>query len=1010
MKSKPIQFTASLTLAFIACGGYAAAAPGDKLPKPEDPVVLPSDTEVAQFVKNIRESELRSLKWDKDGWDDIWVMMQRAYNKDYKFDPDNKKKDTDGDGMTDYEEMLTHRNATYAEPIYTKEQQIEQVRQSRRQAIAGAIASAKEQARVRAILEPWMQGDVPSTKPGKTFSVEEEVAEKRQRMGQSLPALEKRQGDLLEAGKAAADRIGAPHRYTLPDGGDAVISGETDGIPDYQFTRNTVSADTISTDSLWPGGSLGINLTGTDFGKPSVRLGVWEPSGLVLDHAEFADTINNVDTLDAATGWTASAEGGVVLDTVAGNCQQGTGCIDLTKVAGTNATVLYSRTQPAAVNFTDRTVLVWYYSNSTATLAVTNAVQLRFGSGAGAYWFRNIDRAQLGAGWNLLSMKVPTATGVVGAPAMAACNYTAVSITYVSAATVRSGPSQGLDFWRIANTRVTNMDRAATVADHPTHVTGTMAARGNDALARGMAFTSEVHSRDSQNHLQEMAAVFSNSDATDDLFTSNHAYGPNPGWTTFRVNAATNYTFLNAATNTTQVVSIPAGNYGRWRGNITISGAEDFEFGFYNDILTGEIDRTVYSSDTLLPVWAAGNDRGDQTAVQHFETDPVLGFIFTNRVRAADGGADGYDTMPPDSVAKNILTVGSVGDLVGGWTPGSNPQPSIFSAYGPTDDGRIKPDLCANGELVYSAAYTSPYLSYNGTSQAAPSIVGSLGLLIELLQRYHGAGYQPPAALLKALMIHTADDILTVGPDYRSGYGLANAQRAAELITLSETINHGANLRTMLLQNGVQQSIPVRAIGGGVPIKATVVTTDPAGTAPANVLDPPALMLTNDFSLQITTAGAGPFNPYILNPAAPANAATTGTNTRDNVEQVLVANPVAGQIYNVLVGPAAGETFVNNLGQATPQAAVLALSGIQPDPAQEFRIVHFVQTGEAAWTLVWPAVVGCVYRVQTSTDMTTGTWTDTTGDIAPTTTHVAREVTNATPSGTRRFWRVRKVL
>ena len=250
-----------------------------------------------------------------------------------------------------------------------------------------------------------------------------------------------------------------------------------------------------------------------------------------------------------------------------------------------------------------------------------------------------------------------------------------------------------------------------------------------------------------------------------------------PGWTILQVTSAFDVTFLNSTTNTTSTITVQPNNYGRWMGNIGICGQEDFRFGIYN-VLTREIDSTVYSSSSLLPVWAAGNDRGDPAPVQHFENDPVLGFIATDRIRPADGGAAGYDSMPPDSVAKNILTVGSVGDLVGGWVPGSNPQPSPFSAFGPTDDGRIKPDICANGEGVYSAGFSSPYVTFNGTSQAAPSIVGALGLQIQLIQRFRGTAYQPPAALLKVLMMHTADDMLTVGPDYRSGYGEANAQRA----------------------------------------------------------------------------------------------------------------------------------------------------------------------------------------------------------------------------------------
>jgi hypothetical protein len=78
MKSKLLAIQASAALALLACGGSAAAAPpspGSDLPRPEDPVILPTDEQVAQYIKNVRESELKMLKWDEDGWDDLEVKL-----------------------------------------------------------------------------------------------------------------------------------------------------------------------------------------------------------------------------------------------------------------------------------------------------------------------------------------------------------------------------------------------------------------------------------------------------------------------------------------------------------------------------------------------------------------------------------------------------------------------------------------------------------------------------------------------------------------------------------------------------------------------------------------------------------------------------------------------------------------------------------------------------------------------------------------------------------------------
>ncbi len=1008
--------------AAVACTGVAQAQQNlsqqeladatAHLPKPEDPVVLPSDDEVAAYNAAVRQSTLDQLRIDGDGIDDLWLTLQRAQDPNYALAPGDTTTDSDGDGVSDYEEMLLQRSAVSKDPVLSREEKIAAVREARRQAIAGATLSAETQARVREILAPWIHGDVPSGIPGQPFSTEADIAEKRKRMGDRLPALELESAQKLEAGKAAADRLGIAHEFALPNGGIAVISGESNGLPRFHYTRNLVEADTISADNLWPGGSSGLALSGANFGESPIKLGVWEPSNLSLDHTEFATTNTTVDALDATTGWAAGTGGTIALNTTAVDRQQGTGCLNLTKASGV-ASVLYSRTQPSAVDFTDRSVMVWYFLDAivigaTQQLAATNALELRFGSGSGAYWSRSFDRANLSAGWNLLSLRAETATSVTGSPNITACNYTALNITYGSTAIVKSGNQQRADFWRISNTRVTNMDRSGgTPGNHATHVTGTMAARGLDTNARGMAYAGDVHSRNSLNDFLEIGGIFSNSDLFDDIFASNHSYGENPGWTSLVVSQAGTVTYYNVNTNQTSIITIQPGTYGWWTGNLALSGTEDNRFGLYTNDISRPIDEAVYASGSLLPVWAAGNDRGDPTAVDHFETDPVMGFIATNRVRPADGGATGYDTMPPDSVAKNILTVGSVGDVVGGWTSGSNPQPSTFSDFGPTDDGRIKPDVVASGESVYSSSFTTAYTTFQGTSQAAPAVAGAAGLVVEAWQRFRGEEFQPPASLLKGLLIHTADDVLNPGPDYRSGWGLVNAEKAAGLVVQDETIHNGANLRTVLVQNGAPQTIPVKAAGNGVPLVITGCSTDPAGTPPGNVLDPTALMLVNDWNVHVTTTGAGPFYPFVLNPANPTANATTGVNTRDNVEQVRIASPVAGQVYNIVLGPATGETFVNDLGSPAPQPVALIVSGIQPDLA--FHIIDVIRTGTDKWTLVWTANVGSTYRVATSTNLANGTWTDVTGDISATTTYVAREVTSNPTTDSQRFWRVRKL-
>ena len=54
-----------------------------------------------------------------------------------------------------------------------------------------------------------------------------------------------------------------------------------------------------------------------------------------------------------------------------------------------------------------------------------------------------------------------------------------------------------------------------------------------------------------------------------------------------------------------------------------------------------------------------------------------------------------------------------------------------LSSRGPTADGRIKPDFCAQGSAIYAANWRGDYLITSGTSFAAPLVAGGIALLLE---------------------------------------------------------------------------------------------------------------------------------------------------------------------------------------------------------------------------------------------------------------------------------------
>ena len=294
-------------------------------------------------------------------------------------------------------------------------------------------------------------------------------------------------------------------------------------------------------------------------------------------------------------------------------------------------------------------------------------------------------------------------------------------------------------------------------------------------------------------------------------------------------------------------------------------------FGSYDDS-SYEIDAVSSAFPYYQIVVAAGNDRDSSSILQVSDKS-------------------GYDLLSGMCDSKNALVVAAVGQ-VDIYNDKDSVVMSSFSNYGPTDDGRIKPDISAKGYGVYSCSSTSntSYLTMNGTSMAAPGISG----LIILLQNYYNSlnsGQYLKASQVRGLICHTAREAgYNIGPDYEFGWGLANGEDAAKVIG-------GRGLTSVLEANSLtsnsvfSQSITLNSQKS---LKVSIAWTDPVGTlTPNGVADSRSPKLINNLDLKVKRNGVT-YYPWKLDVENPTDAATRiSENEVDNIEvvQIDLADP-----------------------------------------------------------------------------------------------------------------------
>lgn len=237
--------------------------------------------------------------------------------------------------------------------------------------------------------------------------------------------------------------------------------------------------------------------------------------------------------------------------------------------------------------------------------------------------------------------------------------------------------------------------------------------------------------------------------------------------------------------------------------------------------------------------------------------------------------------------SKNGITVGIV----------NNSDGLSFGSLGPTRDKRIKPDIVSKGVNITSDYPVNSLSSSSGSSYCAPGVTGSIALIT---QRYRqlNSNQDPESALVKALLLNSAQDLGNTGPDFAYGFGRIDLERTISNMELgrytSSQVAHGDSFSyTLNVPSGVSN------------LKIMLYWHDTTGSGISYKA------LINDLDLKVKDP-SGAFNlPWVLDtlPANVSNTATTGADHLNNVEQVTFASPSAGNYtlkvygHDVPLGP-----------------------------------------------------------------------------------------------------------
>ena len=271
--------------------------------------------------------------------------------------------------------------------------------------------------------------------------------------------------------------------------------------------------------------------------------------------------------------------------------------------------------------------------------------------------------------------------------------------------------------------------------------------------------------------------------------------------------------------------------------------------------LAQDLDEQINSYPSLIHVFSAGNDGASDCGY---------------------GAGSGWGNVTGGhKQGKNVIATANLS------------QTSILassSSRGPAADGRIKPDIGAKGTNVYSTEHDNTYGSKTGTSMSCPGISGVMAQLYHAYKDLN-QNQNPNSALMKCVLLNSANDIGNPGPDFKNGWGEVNAFQALEIL---EDNNYFSNSILQGLVNTHDINVP----SGVKEMNVMIYWHDKEASANASIA------LVNDLNMTLSDPNSNVFYPWLLDPTPNANIlnqnAITGIDDLNNMEQITLLNPSSG--------------------------------------------------------------------------------------------------------------------